>query len=139
MASGLTITQTWQALASLTPLGQQALVGLMGVTLVLYAASGLATAAGQTWAPGLFFSGFVGEIGLRLAVASEVFGPAAPGIDIATRVEAALARIGLVVEATPLTLATLLALGLCILATGVWRGQKGSALTRDWTRPPVWA
>jgi len=138
LTSGVTVIQTWTALVPGSGLGGSALAGLMLGMVVLYALSGLATAAGLSWAPALYFGGYLSEIGLRLAVATERQ-PVPATLDIATRIEGLLRPLGLMVEATPLMMGALLAVGLCILATGVWRGQKGAALTRVWTQAPVWA
>lgn len=139
LAAGQTFGQVWSSLASAgSTEGLTVAAGLLA-TIVLYGAGGLATAAGRTWAPGLFFLGFMGEIILRLAVAAGAVQPDTAALDIGGRVEAILRPMGVMVEATPLTLAALLALGLAILATGVWRGQKGAALTRVWTQTPLWA
>lgn len=132
------VMQVWADLAPTgSPLGP-GLAILLLATILLYGLGGIATALRLSWAPGLFFLGFLGEIALRLTVAGETQTvPAA--LDIAARADAALRPFGVLVETTPLSLAALLAVGLCILATGVWRGQKGAALTRVWTQPPVWA
>lgn len=133
LSSGETVTRVWAGLAPDGTLRAMALAGLLVSILVLYALGGLAAAAGLAWAPGLFFAGFAGEIGLRLAAEGGV--PSA-ALDVAARTEQALRPFGVLVDTTPLSLAALLVLGLCIVATGVWRGQTGDALTRVWTGLP---
>ena len=133
LSSGETVTRVWAGLAPDGTLRAMALAGLLVSIIVLYGLGGLATAAGLTWAPGLFFAGFAGEIGLRLAAEG---GVSSPTLDVAARTEQALRPFGVLVDTTPISLATLLVLGLCIVATGVWRGQNGDALTRVWTGLP---
>lgn len=139
VAAGQTVGQVWSSLASTGPAGAPMLAAGLLATIVLYGAGGVATTAGWTGAPGLFFLGFVGDIALRLAVAGGAVRPGDATLDIGGRAAATLRPLGVMVESTPLTMAALLAVGLAILATGVWRGQKGAALTRVWTEPPVWA
>ncbi|ADK99864.1 hypothetical protein [Brevundimonas subvibrioides] len=133
LSSGQTVAQVREALAPDGSRQAMALAALLLATIALYGLGGLATAAGLTWAPGLFFAGFAGEIGLRLAAEG---GVPSPALDLAARAEQALRPFGVLVDTTPLSLATLLVSGLCIMATGVWRGQSGEALTRVWTGLP---
>ena len=134
LSSGLSIPQVWSGLAENGTL----LAATLLATIACYGLGGLATVAGLTWAPALYFAGVVGDIALRLAVTSGAAEPVAPALDVAARIDAALRPLGVLVETTPLTLAALLTLGLCILATGVWRGQKAVPLTDFWNHPPVW-
>lgn len=138
LAAGSTVPQIWSLLASTGTPQAISVATLLPVIIAFFALGGLATVAGLTWAPALYFLGVVGDIALRLAVAHDAAEPAA-ALDLAARADAALRPLGVLVETTPLTLAALLAVGLCILATGVWRGQNGAALTRVWTQFPVWA
>lgn len=139
LAAGATITQAWAGLAPTSQPQGSALAGVLLATIGLYGLGGVATVAGLSWAPGLFFLGFLGDIALRLAVAIGMAGAVPGALDLGARTDASLRPLGVPVETTPLAMAVLLAIGLCILATGVWRGQKGAALTRDWTRLTVWA
>ncbi|AQR60630.1 hypothetical protein BZG35_02430 [Brevundimonas sp. LM2] len=139
LAAGQTVGQVWSGLAATGSTEALMIAAGLLATIVLYGAGGLATAAGWSWAPGLFFLGFMGDIVLRLAVAGGAVQPGTEALEIGARAEAMLRPLGVTVETTPLTLAILLAVGLAVLATGVWRGQKGAALTRVWTEPPLWA
>jgi len=139
LQAGQSVGQVWAGLAPSGSSQAMAVATAFLLTVLLYGLGGLATATGLTVAPGLFFLGFGGDIVLRLLVAGGMAEPVPTVMDIAARSDAALRPLGLMVETTPLALAALLALGLCILATGVWRGQKGAALTRVWTEQTVWA
>jgi len=134
LSSGQTIGQVWAGLAPSGSFQETGMAALLLVTIALYSLGGLATEVGFGWAPGLFFFGFVGEIALRLAVFSGTVVPAAPVLGIGAQVEAALATLGrLVGETAPISLAALLAVGLCIVGIGAWRGHQGTALTQVWT------
>lgn len=138
LAAGVPLLQVWSDLAPVASVPAATLAGMFLAIVALYGTSGVATTLGLNGAPGLFFLGFVGEIAVRLVIAGGT-PTVAPTLDIAARVESALRPFGVLVETTPLALAALLAVGLCILVTGVWRGQTGAALTRIWTQPPVYA
>ncbi|WP_269515287.1 hypothetical protein [Brevundimonas subvibrioides] len=138
LSAGTPPMKVWANLAQgESPMGLT-FAGLFMATILLYGLGGIATAARLNWAPGLYFAGFLGEITLRLA-GTGAGQPLPSALDIAARADVTLRPFGVLVETTPLVLAALLAVGLCILAMGVWRGQKGAALTHIWTRPPVWA
>jgi|GEM_PF-2597514 len=139
LGSGTTLPQLWASLAAPGSTVAAVSAGVLLTTILLYGLGGVATIGGLSLAPGLYFFAFVCEISLRLAVASGIARTTSPAFDLAGRADAALHIFGLHVASTPLTMAALLGLGLFILASGVWRGQKGDALTRVWTQPPVWA
>ena len=66
LSSGLSIPQVWSGLAENGTL----LAATLLATIAFYGLGGLATVAGLTWAPALYFAGVVGDIALRLAVTS---------------------------------------------------------------------
>ena len=100
----------------------------------LYLVSAFLTAGGVGAAPGAYFLAFGGEVIQRLLLQSTTDATLS---DTPARVASALAALNLTVDPGPLALGALLAVGLLVLMTGVWRGQKGQALTRHWTQPPV--
>lgn len=130
------VAQAWTTLGGPSSRQGGVLAGLWIAVVMLYAVSGALTASGIAWAPGIYFLGFAGDILLRLALLGDQ--AAAPVLDVGVRTAEALRAAGLVLDAAPLSLGVLMAVGLCILALGVWRGQKGAALTRSWTEAPVW-
>lgn len=111
-------------------------VGLWLAAAVLYLASAVLTGAGIGAAPGAYFLAFGAEVIQRLLLQS---GPQATLSDTPTRIAALLAPLNLAIDPGPLALAILLAVGMLVLMTGVWRGHKGHALTRHWTQPPLYA
>lgn len=113
-----------------------AAVGLWLAASLLYLVAGGLTAGGVVAAPGAYFLAFAAEILLRLVLRDAA---GANLSDVAARGSASLAGLRLAVDAAPLALGALLAVGLLVLMTGAWRGGNGRALTRDWTRPPVYA
>lgn len=102
----------------------------------LYLVAAVLTASGVGAAPGAYFLAFAGEVIQRLLLQSVA---QTEMVDTPARIAGALLPLNLTVDPGPLALATLLAVGLLVLMTGVWRGLKGEALTRHWTRPPVYA
>ncbi len=113
-----------------------ALPSLWIASAVLYLIAAGLTAGGVGAAPGAYFLAFLGEVVQRLLLQST---SGAALTDTPDRIAAALAPLGLAVDPGPASLATLLAVGLLVLLTGAWRVRAGQALTRDWTRPPVYA
>lgn len=103
--------------------------------ILLYAVSGVLTAAGLSWAPGAWFLAFGGEILLRLDLSPT---GARPLIDMASRAAEAFRLAGVGLDPAPLSMAVLLGVGLLVVAVGAWRGWKGAALTRSWAVLPVW-
>ena len=103
---------------------------------VLYLIAAILTAGGVGAAPGAYFLAFVVDVIQRLLLQAT---SEAALVDTPARLAAALRTLNLAVDPGPLSLAALLAVGLLVLVTGVWRGQKGHALTRHWTTPPVHA
>ena len=101
---------------------------------VLYAMAAGLTAGGIGAAPGAYFLAFAAEVIQRLLLQAA---PPSALVDTPARIAAALAPLNLAVDPGPLVLTVLVEIGLLVLMTGVWRGQKGQALTRHWTRPPV--
>lgn len=112
------------------------LVGLWLGASVLYLAAAVLTAAGLGAAPGAYFLAFGAEVIQRLLLQSA---PRATLSDTPTRIADLLAPLNLAVDPGPLALGALLAVGMLVLMTGVWRGHKGQALTRHWTQPPLYA
>lgn len=107
----------------------------LGSAALYLIAAGL-TAGGVGAAPGAFFLAFVGEVIQRLLLQSA---PQTVLVDTTARLASLTAPLNLSVDPGPLSLAALMAVGLLVLMTGAWRGHRGQALTRHWTRPPVYA
>lgn len=103
---------------------------------LLYLIAAVMTAGGLEGAPGAYFLAFGGEVIQRLLLQSA---PDAALVDTPARVASGIAPLNLAVDSGPLALGALLAFGLLVVMTGAWRGQKGQALTRDWTQPPLYA
>lgn len=102
----------------------------------LYLIAALLTVGGVGAAPGAYFLAFGAEVIQRLLLKTS---PDAALVDTPARVATALQPLNLIVDPGPLALGTALAVGLLVLMTGVWRGQRGQALTRHWTQPPIYA
>lgn len=102
----------------------------------LYLVAAVLTAARIGAAPGAYFLAFGGEVIQRVLLQRA---PDATLSDTPARIAAALQPLNLAVEPGPVALTALLAVGLLVVMTGAWRGQKGHALTRHWTQPPVYA
>ena len=105
-------------------------------SVVLYLIAAVLPAGGIGAAPGAYFLAFGAEVIQRLLLQTT---PDAVLVDTPARISAALEPLNLTVDPGPLALAAALAVGLLVLMTGVWRGQKGQALTRHWTQPPIYA
>lgn len=123
----------WSAMGGTVRAGA---AGAWVAIVLLYAVSGLLTAAGLSWAPGTWFLALWGEILLRLDTSAR--GPASTLIDIGARTADGLRATGLQLDPAPLSLGGLVSVGLLILIVGVWRGQTGAALTRSWTAANAW-
>lgn len=102
----------------------------------LYLIAAILTAARVGAAPGAYFLAFGAEVIQRVLLQSA---PGATLSDTPARIAATLQPLNLAVEPGPASLAAVFAVGLLVLMTGTWRGQKGHALTRHWTQPPVYA
>lgn len=133
---GVDPTRIWVLATGSAGAPGAAVAGLWCAIALLYAIAGVLTGAGLTWAPGAYFLAFAGEILFRLSLVDR---PAPDLIDIAARTAAGLRQSGLGLDPAPMVLGGLLAMGLLVLALGVWRGRGGAALTRSWTQAPAWS
>ncbi|WP_029417065.1 hypothetical protein [Brevundimonas bacteroides] len=102
----------------------------------LYLIAAVLTAARVGAAPGAYFLAFGAEVIQRALLQAT---PGATISDTPARIAAALQPLVPAIEPGPASLAALFAVGLLVVMTGTWRGQKGHALTRHWTQPPVYA
>lgn len=103
---------------------------------ILYLAAAVMTVTRIGAAPGAYFLAFGCELIQRLLLQGT---QGASLSDTPQRVAGALQKVNLGVSPVPITLSALLIVGLLVLMSGVWRGQKGQALTRHWTEPPIYA
>ncbi|WP_396595050.1 hypothetical protein [Brevundimonas sp. R86498] len=135
LSHGATASDIW-ALAGGASIPGAVTAAAWIAVILLYAVSGVLTAAGLSWAPGAWFLAFGGEILLRLDLSPA--GAPPPLIDMAGRAAEAFRLAGVGLDPAPLSMAALLGVGLLVVALGAWRGWKGAALTRSWAVLPVW-
>ncbi len=137
LSAGATLAQAWLTLAPSGAVPGMVFAALLVASIGLYGLGGLSAAAGLSWAPGLFGLGFLGEIGLRLAFLGGMIAPAPFALDVAARTDALLRTSGLLAETAPLSLAGLLAIGLCVLpARGLARRRPGARSSLS-SRSPI--
>lgn len=103
---------------------------------VLYFVSAVMTVARIGAAPGAYFLAFGCELIQRVLLQETQDAAIA---NTPQRVAETLQALGFAVAPGPAALSVLLIVGLLVLMSGVWRGQKGQALTRHWTEPPAYA
>lgn len=100
----------------------------------LYLAAAVMTAARIGAPPAAYFLAFAGEVIQRVLLQSA---PDATVTDTPQRLAAAAQSLNLTVEPGPLSLSALLVVGLMVIMSGAWHGQKDQTWPLHWTRSPI--
>lgn len=101
---------------------------------VLYLAAAVMTAARVGAPPVAYFLAFASEVIQRVLLQSA---PDATVTDTPQRLAAAAQSLNLTVEPGPLSLSALLVVGLMVIMSGAWHGQKDQTWPLHWTRSPI--
>jgi hypothetical protein len=101
---------------------------------LLYVAAAVMTVAGLGGAPGAYFLAFACELIQRVLLQSA---PDATVTDTPQRLVAVAQSLNVSVEPGPLSLSAMLVVGLLVVMSGVWHGQKDLIWPQHWTRSPI--